>query len=306
MPAAAADFYADKQINMIVGSAVSGGYDTYARLVARHWPKHIPGKPTIIVQNMPAAGSLAAMNALANTAPRDGTTIGAVQNHVGIEPIMGVTGPIESMRFDGRAMNWIGSATKEIPVVAAWSNSPIKKFQDTFEREMVVGSSGTATADTAYPRILNATLGTKFRVIAGYKSANELAVAAERGETMGRAGWFVSGMLATQGQQIADGKIIVLVHLMGKAPGTAERAADHRIRNRSSEARPDRLLAELACHGATFSSTARRSGRKGQVAARLLHANDGRPGVCCRGQGHAPRRASDVRRRCAGIGVAIV
>jgi tripartite-type tricarboxylate transporter receptor subunit TctC len=162
---------------------------------------------------MPAAGSLAAMNALANTAPRDGTTIGAVQNHVGIEPIMGVTGPIESMRFDGRAMNWIGSATKEIPVVAAWSNSPIKKFQDTFEREMVVGSSGTATADTAYPRILNATLGTKFRVIAGYKSANELAVAAERGEIMGRAGWFVSGMLATQGQQIADGKIIVLVQL---------------------------------------------------------------------------------------------
>ena len=92
IPAEAADFYADKQINMIVGSAVSGGYDTYARLVARHWPKHIPGEPTIIVQNMPAAGSLAAMNALANTAPRDGTTIGAVQNHVGIEPIMASRG----------------------------------------------------------------------------------------------------------------------------------------------------------------------------------------------------------------------
>src|SRR5262249_1228401 len=198
---------------MIVGAAVGGAYDTYARLVARHWPKHIPGNPPIIVQNMPAAGSLAAMNALANTAPRDGTTIGAVQNHVGIEPIMGVTGPIESMRFDGRTMNWIGSATKEIPVVAAWSNSPIKKFKDTFEREMVLGSSGTATADTAYPRILNATIGTKFRVIAGYKSANELATAAERGEIMGRAGWFVSGMLAAQGQQIAEGKIIVLVQL---------------------------------------------------------------------------------------------
>jgi tripartite-type tricarboxylate transporter receptor subunit TctC len=211
--AEATDFYAGKQINMIVGSAVSGGYDTYARLVARHWPKHIPGNPSIIVQNMPAAGSVAAMNALANTAPRDGTTIGGVQNHVGIEPIMGVTGPIESMRFDGRTMNWIGSATKEIPVVAAWSTSPIKRFQDTFDREMLVGSSGTATADTVYPRILNATIGTKFRVVAGYKSNNELIIAAERGETMGRAGWFVSGMLATQGQQIADGKIIVLVQL---------------------------------------------------------------------------------------------
>jgi tripartite-type tricarboxylate transporter receptor subunit TctC len=213
VPVQAADFYAGKQINMIVGSAVGGGYDTYARLVARHWPKHIPGNPPIIVQNMPAAGSLAAMNALANTAPRDGTTIGAVQNHIGVEPIMGVTGPIESMRFDGRTMNWLGSATKEIPVVAAWSNSPIKTFRDTFEREMLVGSSGTATADTVYPRILNAIIGTKFRVVAGYKSNNELIVAAERGETMGRAGWFVSGMLATQGQQIAEGKIILLVQL---------------------------------------------------------------------------------------------
>jgi tripartite-type tricarboxylate transporter receptor subunit TctC len=212
-PAQAADFYAGKQITMIVGSAVGGGYDTYARLVARHWSKHIPGNPPIIIQNMPAAGSVAAMNALANTAPRDGTTIGAVQTHVGIEPIMGVTGPVESMRFDGRTMNWIGSATKEIPVVAAWSNSPIKTFEDTFKREMLVGSSGQATADTVYPRILNATLGTKFKVVAGYKSNNELIVAAERGETMGRAGWFVSGMLATQGQQIADGKILVLVQL---------------------------------------------------------------------------------------------
>ena len=215
--AQAADFYAGKQITMIVGSAVSGGYDTYARLVARHWPKHIPGNPPIIVQNMPAAGSLAAMNALANTAPRDGTTIGAVQNHIGIEPIIGITGPIESMRFDGRTMNWLGSATKEIPVVAVWSNSPIKKFRDTFEREVLVGSSGTATADTVYPRILNAILGTKFRVVAGYKSNNELIIAAERGETMGRAGWFVSGMLATQGQQIADGKILLLVQLASEA-----------------------------------------------------------------------------------------
>jgi tripartite-type tricarboxylate transporter receptor subunit TctC len=213
LPARATDFYAGKQINLLVGSGVGGGYDAYARVVARHWSKFIPGNPPIIVQNMPAAGSLAATNTLANTSPRDGTTIGAVQNHIGVEPLLGITGPIDNIRYDSRTLNWIGSPTKEIPVVVAWSNSPIKTFRDALEREMVVGSSGTATADTVYARIMNEIVGTKFRVIAGYKSNPDLIVAAERGEIMGRAGWFVSGMLATQGQQIAEGKIKVLVQL---------------------------------------------------------------------------------------------
>jgi tripartite-type tricarboxylate transporter receptor subunit TctC len=211
--ARAEDFYAGKQISMLVGSGVGGGYDTYARLVSRHWPKFIPGHPSIVVQNLPAAGSLVAMNTLANSSPRDGTTIGAVQNHIGVEPIMGVTGPVENARFDGRTMNWIGSTSREIPVVVAWSNSPIKTFKDTFTQEMLVGSSGTATADAVYSRLMNQILGTKFKVIEGYKGNPDLTLAGETGEVMGRTGWFVSGMLATQGKQIADGKILVLVQL---------------------------------------------------------------------------------------------
>jgi tripartite-type tricarboxylate transporter receptor subunit TctC len=211
--AAAQDFYAGKQINMLVGSGVGGGYDAYARLVARHYPKFIPGAPSIVVQNLPAAGSLVAMNTLANTAPRDGTTIGAVQNHIGIEPIMGSTGPVENARYDGRRMNWLGSTSKEIPVVVAWANSPIRMFQDTFSREMLVGTSGAATADSVYARLMNQILGTKFKIIEGYKGNPELSMAAERGEIMGRTGWFVSGMLASHGKQIADGEIRVLVQL---------------------------------------------------------------------------------------------
>jgi tripartite-type tricarboxylate transporter receptor subunit TctC len=207
------DFYAGKQINLLVGSGVGGGYDTYARLVARHWPAFIPGKPNMVVQNMPGAGSLSVMNLLANSAPADGTTIGAVQNHVGVEPIMGVTGPVANARFDGTTMNWLGSTSKEIPVVVAWSNSPIRTFQDTLKQEMLVGSSGTATADAVYSRLMNALIGTKFKVIEGYKGNPELTLAAESGEIMGRTGWFVSGMLATQGKEIADGKIRVLVQL---------------------------------------------------------------------------------------------
>lgn len=212
-PAQAQDFYAGKQISLVVGSAVGGGYDAYARLVARYWPRHVPGHPAIVVQNLPAAGSLVAMNTLANTSPRDGTTIGAVQNHIAIEPMMGSTGPVENARYDGRRMNWLGSTSKEIPVVVAWSNSPIRTFADTFKTEMLVGASGAATADSVYSRLMNKIVGTKFRIIEGYKGNPELSMAAERGEIMGRTGWFVSGMLASHAKQIADGDIRVLVQL---------------------------------------------------------------------------------------------
>lgn len=217
IPAAIADdFYANRQITMIVGSGAGGGYDTYARLVSRHLPKFIQGGPTIVVQNLPGAGSLVAMNTLANSAPRDGSTIGGVQNHIGVEPVMGITGPPGNARFDGRRMNWIGSTSREIPVVVAWNSSPVRTFNDALQREMIVGSSGVATADAVYARVLNALVGTKFKIVEGYKSASDMTLAAESGEVMGRAGWFVSGMLASHADQIADGKVHVLVQLSFK------------------------------------------------------------------------------------------
>ena len=211
--ASAEDFYAGKQINLIVGSAVGGGYDAYARLVARYWPHFIPGQPSIVVQNLPAAGSLVAMNNLANSAPRDGLTIGAVQNHIGVEPIMGVTGPKENARYDARKMNWLGSTSKEVPVVAIWSNSPIKTLREDMQTEVLVGSSGVATADAVDARLMNRLAGTRFKIIEGYKGNPELALAAENGEIAGRTGWFVSGMLATHGKEVASGRIRILSQL---------------------------------------------------------------------------------------------
>ena len=212
-PAFADDFYNKRQITMIVGSAPGGGYDTYARLVARHLPKFIPGEPTIVVQNLPTAGSLAAMNTLANISPRDGSTIGGMQNHIGVEPIMGITGAPQNARYDGRKMNWLGSTSREVPVAVAWAGAPIKTFKDATQREMIVGSSGVGSADAVYARVLNALVGTKFKIIDGYKSASDLTLAAETGEVMGRVGWFVSGMLASHASQIAEGKVNVLVQL---------------------------------------------------------------------------------------------
>jgi tripartite-type tricarboxylate transporter receptor subunit TctC len=153
------------------------------------------------------------MNTLATVSPRDGSTIGGVQNHIGVEPVMGITGAPQNARFDGRKMNWLGSTSREIPVAVAWANSPIKTFNDALQREMIVGSSGVGSADAVYARVLNALVGTQFRIIDGYKSASDLTLAAENGEVMGRVGWFVSGMLASHASQIADGKIRVLVQL---------------------------------------------------------------------------------------------
>ena len=211
--AQAADFYAGKQINMLVGSGTGGGYDAYARLFSRHLPKHIPGAPNIVVQNVPAAGSLVAMNTLANSAPRDGLTFGAVQTHIGVEPLMGVTGPSANAKYDARQMNWLFSASKEVPVVVAWHTSPIKSFKDTMEREMLVGSSGVATSDGVYPRVMNALLDTKFRIIDGYKDNPQLLLATESGEVMGRAGWFVSSLLSTQSSELSQGKHKVIVQV---------------------------------------------------------------------------------------------
>ncbi|MBM3609086.1 MAG: hypothetical protein FJX29_11670, partial [Alphaproteobacteria bacterium] len=163
--AQAQDFFAGKSIRLVVGSGTGGGYDAYARLLARHYGKLIPGQPSIIVQNMPGAGSLVAMNALANSLPRDGTVIGGVQTHIGIEPIMGVTGPVTNAKFDGRRMTWIGSTSKEFPVVVVSDKAPVKNFRDLFEREVVFGASGVATSDAVYPRVMNVLLGTKIRLI---------------------------------------------------------------------------------------------------------------------------------------------
>lgn len=212
-PCLAQDFYAGKQINMLIGSGVGGGYDAYARLVVRHMPKYVPGNPKIVAQNMPAAGSLVAMNLLANTAPRDGLTIGAVQNHIGVEPMLGVTGPASNAKYDGRKMNWLGSTAKEFPLVVMWHTSGITNFRQLMEREVIVGSSGVATSDAVYARVMNELIGTRFRLIDGYKGNPEMILATEQGEMAGRAGWFLSSLMSTQKQPLDEGKLKLIAQV---------------------------------------------------------------------------------------------
>lgn len=205
-PTAAQDMpWKGKQITMIVGSAPGGGYDAFARLVAPHMSRNLPGQPTIVVQNMPGAGSLLATNHLYNVAARDGTVIAALNPQLATEPLVRP----DRAKYDARKLNWIGSTLRETHVALAWHDSPIKTFDDLFQRELIVAGSGGAT-DT-FPLFLNALLNTKFKVIAGYKGTREGMLAMERGEVTGNGGTTWASLKATQGQWLKEGKIRVIL-----------------------------------------------------------------------------------------------
>jgi hypothetical protein len=132
------DFYRGKQITIVAGSDAGGGYDAYARLVADYLPAHIPGRPTFVVQNMPGAGSLVAMNYVANVAPKDGTVMAAIHADAVIAPLFHA----EQARFDAPALNWIGSPITTTYVVAMWRTAPVQKYDQVFEKEAIVAAAG--------------------------------------------------------------------------------------------------------------------------------------------------------------------
>jgi tripartite-type tricarboxylate transporter receptor subunit TctC len=197
-------FYKDKTLRVIVGSAPGGGYDAYARLVSDHMRRHIPGNPQIVVQNMPGAGSLVAMNHIANVAPKDGTVIGAINAAMTTHPLI----KPDSAKFDPRKMNWIGSTLREYHIGVVRENSPVKTVADAQKLEMPVAGTGGST--TTYPVIANAILNTKFKVVAGYQGTAQGMLAMERGEVAGVIGITWASIKATQAAALRDGKIRLL------------------------------------------------------------------------------------------------
>ena len=200
----AADKFKGKIFEVVVGYDTGGGYDIYARAFARHIGKHLPGNPTVIVKNMPGAQTRTAANYIYNIAPKDGTVIGTVARGLPTEELLGSGG----IRFESTKFNWIGSMNNEVSVGIAWHTSPIKTFEDTKKREMMVG----AIADSLlFAQVMNAVLGTKFKPITGYKSGAEIGLAMERGEVEGRMGWSWSSVVSMNPEWIKDGKIRNLV-----------------------------------------------------------------------------------------------
>jgi hypothetical protein len=200
------EFYSGRQISLIVGATPGGGYDTQARLVARHLGKHLPGNPVVVVQNMPAAGSLAATNHIANVAARDGTVLALVMRGMLLIKHWNPT----SVRFDLGTLNWIGSINSEVAVTAAWHSAPHKTAADLFNQELIIGGTAGVDPETT-PRLFNALLGTKIKIINGYPGTTEIILAMERGEVQGIGDWSWSSMKAARPEWIRDRKITLLM-----------------------------------------------------------------------------------------------
>jgi tripartite-type tricarboxylate transporter receptor subunit TctC len=204
-----ADFYKGRNLDLYIGYSVGGAYDLYARTIARHFAKHIPGNPTIVPKNMEGAGSLRLANWIYNVAPKDGTALGTIGRGTAFDPLLGSKGA----QFQADKFTWIGSANNEVSVCVAWKTSGITRLEDTFTKELVVGGTGQAADTDQFPRILNGVLGTKFKVVTGYPGGNDVTLAMERGEVKGRCGWSWSSVVSTHKRWIDDGSIIVLVQL---------------------------------------------------------------------------------------------
>ena len=204
--AAAEDSLKGKEITLLVGSTPGGPYDAYARMVARYMGHHIPGDPSFVVVNMPGASGRKLMGYVYNSAPKDGTTIALAQRALAFDPLMGV-----ASQFDPSRVGWIGSANTEVNVCMVWHTSQIQTIEDVKTMPMVVGSGGPASTDTIYPNVMNSLFGTKFKVIGGYKAANESNLAMERGEIDGRCGITWDTLQALNTEWLRDRKIRILV-----------------------------------------------------------------------------------------------
>jgi tripartite-type tricarboxylate transporter receptor subunit TctC len=209
-----AEFYRGRTVNFIVGSGAGGGYDTYMRMLARFFPKHIPGEPNIVVQNMPGAGSRVALNYMYNRAARDGSV---VSDSDSIMPFSGLF-EADNTRFDPREFGWLGSMGKQISICAAWHASPFHTVDDVMTKPMRVSGTGAAGWRITLPKIFNAIAGSKLVPVAGYTST-EAMLAVERGEVDGICPTYDT-LIATKPQWLEQKKIrLVLQFALEQIPG---------------------------------------------------------------------------------------
>jgi tripartite-type tricarboxylate transporter receptor subunit TctC len=201
-----ADFYHGKQLRLIVGSSVGGGYDLYSRALARHIVHHIPGNPTIIVQNQPAAGGIVMTNQLFSQGPKDGTVIGAPLNGIPTAPML--TG---GTQYDATKLHWLGSLIREAYLGFVWNTVPVSKITDLANREVLVGTTTVNTTMNDFPLLLNDLLGYKFKLVRGYKGTPEINIAIERGEIEGNAGIGLASVKTQTQNWLDEKKIKILV-----------------------------------------------------------------------------------------------
>ncbi|HLH88633.1 MAG TPA: tripartite tricarboxylate transporter substrate-binding protein [Xanthobacteraceae bacterium] len=204
-----ADFYRGRNVAMVVGYSAAGGYDTYARVVARHLGDHIPGHPTILPQNMEGAGSLRAANWLYAAAPKDGSVIGMVSRGMAMEPLIGRS----HASFDSRKLAWLGSGTNEVSTCVTGHASAVKTWADALTKPFTVGGEGSGSDPDVFATIMRNVFGVKLRLVSGYPGTAELTLAIERGEIDGRCGWSYSSLKQQHSDWVASKQVNILVQL---------------------------------------------------------------------------------------------
>jgi tripartite-type tricarboxylate transporter receptor subunit TctC len=202
-----ADFYRNRQVQLLIGYSAGAGYDLYARVLARHLGKHIPGNPTLVAQNMPGAGSLKLTNYLYSVAPKDGSVIGIVSRGMATDPLLG------DSKFDPTKFVWLGSITSEVSVCATWATSPVKTWADITAYDFTMGGSAAGSETDTFALLLRNVFGAKMRLVTGYPGGNDINLALERGEVDGRCGWSWTSIKSNKAAWLKEKKINLLVQL---------------------------------------------------------------------------------------------
>jgi len=179
-PAQVAEPFA-KSISLIIGLGPGGNYDLWARTLSHHYGKHLPGRPTVVPQYMPGAGSYIAAGHIARIAPRDGSVIALISRDAVLGPLTGTGGAV----FDARVLSWLGSPTTETNVCIAYRGAQVETAQDLFAKQLIVADTGPGTGTRTYPKVLGALLGMKFKIVGGFRSSADVFLALERGEVEG-------------------------------------------------------------------------------------------------------------------------
>jgi tripartite-type tricarboxylate transporter receptor subunit TctC len=210
-----AEFYKAHQVTITVGSAPGGGYDAYARLVGRHFGRHIPGEPNVVIQNMPGAGSLNMVNHVANVAPRDGTIIGAPQTGVAFEPVFKLLSPDgKTARFDATRFGWLGNASKDIIVPFVWHEVAVNSFEDLLTTPTKMGANETNTDNSIMAVLLIRMFNAKITLYNGYPgSSSNLMLAVQSRELDGLAGMPYTSLTSRSADLVRDGKLRFLAQM---------------------------------------------------------------------------------------------
>jgi len=202
-----ADFYKGKTVSVVIGYPAGGGFDTTARLLMRHMSRHLPGNPAMIAKNVPGAGSLRAANYLFGIAPQDGTEFGIIGPSVPFGPLFSRDG----VSFEATKFNWLGSLDRWTSIALVWHTAKAQTLDAALRTEVVAGATGAGDMTVTFPRLTNALLGTRFKIVPGYQGSPDLNLAIERGEVDGRLGWCWDCLKIDRPDWVKDKKVTILV-----------------------------------------------------------------------------------------------